>query len=72
MGQKNKIKVIRLVSVHTVEERVLEIAKKKLLLEEMFINPLNKMTKKDLEGVIRVGAAELFNEHGDVEDEEIT
>lgn len=45
MGQKDKIKVIRIVSQYTVEEKVLEIAKRKLLLEEIFINPLNKFSK---------------------------
>jgi chromodomain-helicase-DNA-binding protein 3/chromodomain-helicase-DNA-binding protein 4 len=37
------------VSKHTVEERIIEIATKKLLLEEIIINPINKITKEDLD-----------------------
>ena len=36
--------MLRLVSKHTVEERIIEIATKKLLLEEIIINPINKIT----------------------------
>lgn len=68
MGQKSKIKVIRLVSQHTVEEKVIEVARKKLLLEEMLINPLTKLSKKDLEDVIKIGVAELFDRNKDDDD----
>ena len=61
MGQKSKIKVIRLVSQFTIEEKILTIAQQKLQLEEIFINPLNKLTKKDLETLIKKGSAELFS-----------
>lgn len=43
----NRVKVYRLVSKYTAEERIIEIATKKLLLEEIIINPINKFTKED-------------------------
>ena len=47
MGQVKKVKVYRLVSKYTAEERIIGIATKKLLLEEIIINPINKFTKED-------------------------
>lgn len=47
MGQTNKVKVYRLVSKYTAEERIIAIATKKLLLEEIIINPINKFSKED-------------------------
>jgi len=36
------VKVIRLVSKYSAEERIIEIATKKLLLEEIILNKLSK------------------------------
>mmetsp|Transcript_36052 Transcript_36052/g.32431 ORF Transcript_36052/g.32431 Transcript_36052/m.32431 type:complete len:156 (-) Transcript_36052:1526-1993(-) len=41
IGQKNKVMVYRLVSNHTVEEKIVENATKKLMLGEMIINPID-------------------------------
>ena len=70
MGQKNYIKVLRLVSKYSIEEKIIEIATKKLLLEEIIINPINKLNKEDLESVLRNGSFELFNKNIDEKDEE--
>lgn len=41
IGQKNKVMVYRLVSNHTVEEKIVENATKKLMLGEMIMNPID-------------------------------
>ena len=58
--------------LHTVEEKVLEIAKKKLVLEDLLINPIRNFSKDDMDSVIKIGASELFGENYDVDEEEIT
>lgn len=60
MGQQKAVKVIRLVSKHTVEEKIIDIATKKLLLEEIVLNQAYRMSKNDLDSVLRCGAFELF------------
>jgi len=54
------VKVLRLVSKYTVEERIIEIATKKLLLEEIVLNPINKFSKDDLDSMLKTGSFELF------------
>ena len=53
MGQVNRVKVYRLVSKYTAEERIIEIATRKLLLEEIIINPINKFTKEDFTQIFK-------------------
>lgn len=59
----NKVKVYRLVSKHTAEERIIDIATKKLLLEEIIINPINKFTKDDFTSIFKESTWELFNKN---------
>lgn len=63
MGQMNKVKVYRLVSKYTAEERIIEIATKKLLLEEIIINPINKFSKDDFQSIFKESTWELFNKN---------
>ena len=72
MGQMNKVKVYRLVSKHTAEERIIEIATKKLLLEEIIINPINKFTKDDFTSIFKESTWELFNKNLEEQDQEFT
>ena len=62
---------MRLVSKYTVEEKIIEVATKKLLLEfyyffiyfiqrEIILNPIKKMQKEDLESLLKNGCFELF------------
>lgn len=64
--------MLRLVSKHTVEERIIEIATKKLLLEEIVLNPINKFSKDDLDSMLKTGSFELFKQNLDEKDQEFT
>jgi chromodomain-helicase-DNA-binding protein 3 len=57
------VKVYRLVSKYSAEERIIEIATRKLLLESIIINPLNKFTKDDFEKILKTGTYEMFNKN---------
>ena len=72
MGQLSKVKVYRLVSKQSAEERIIEIATKKLLLESIVINPLNKFTKDDFENIFKNGTYEMFNKNLEEKDQEFT
>lgn len=72
MGQVKKVKVYRLVSKYTAEERIIEIATKKLLLEEIIINPINKFTKDDFTQIFKNSTWELFNKNLEEKDTEFT
>lgn len=56
----SNVKVLRLVSKYTVEEKIIEIATKKLLLEEIILNPINKLSKGSIDSVLKNGTYELF------------
>ncbi|CAD8047864.1 unnamed protein product [Paramecium primaurelia] len=72
MGQTNKVKVFRLVSKYTAEERIIQIATKKLLLEEIIINPINKFSKDDFQSIFKESTWELFNKNLEEKDQEFT
>lgn len=72
MGQVSKVKVYRLVSKYSAEERIIEIATKKLLLESIVINPLNKFTKDDFESILKSGTLGLFNKNLEEKETEFT
>lgn len=57
------MKVYRLVSKYSAEERIIEIATRKLLLESIIINPINKLTKEDFETILKSGTYEMFNKN---------
>jgi chromodomain-helicase-DNA-binding protein 3 len=67
-----KVKVYRLVSKYTAEERIIEIATKKLLLEEIIINPINRFTKDDFSQIFKNSTWELFNKNLEEKDQEFT
>jgi chromodomain-helicase-DNA-binding protein 3 len=72
MGQSRAVKVFRLVSKYTAEERIIEIATKKLLLEEIIINPINKLKKDDFSNLFKNSTWELFNKNLEEKDQEFT
>jgi len=51
------------VSKYSAEERIIEIATRKLLLESIIINPINKFTKEDFETILKSGTYEMFNKN---------
>lgn len=72
IGQKKKVKVLRIVSKFTAEEKIIEIATKKLLLEEIVINPISKFSKDDLEAMLKNGTIHLFNKNLEEKETEFT
>ena len=72
MGQQAKVKVYRLVSKYSAEERIIDIATRKLLLESIVINPVNKFTSSDFENILKNGSYEMFNKNLEEKDAEFT
>lgn len=60
IGQSNRLLVYRLVVRASVEERILQLAKKKLMLDQLFVN--KSESQKEVEDIIRWGTEELFND----------
>ncbi|EGG10702.1 uncharacterized protein MELLADRAFT_22404, partial [Melampsora larici-populina 98AG31] len=80
IGQKNHVNVYRLVTKDTVEEDVLERAKRKMILEYAIINQMDtsgknvgkkeapktqQFNKEDLSAILKFGAANLFKSSAD-------
>ena len=83
IGQKLPVIVFRLVAKGTVEEDILEKAKQKLVRSELVINGMDtgasasskggsssKFDAKELDSILKFGAAELFKEQEKDEDDE--
>lgn len=64
IGQTKKVMVYRLVSRHTVEEKIVEVAKKKMMLTHLVMRAdTNKdISKQELEEIVAFGFKKLFNE----------
>ncbi|XP_031494367.1 protein CHROMATIN REMODELING 4 isoform X2 [Nymphaea colorata] len=63
IGQSNRLLVYRLVVRASVEERILQLAKKKLMLDQLFVNKAE--SQKEVEDILRWGTEELFNDSGE-------
>jgi chromodomain-helicase-DNA-binding protein 4/chromodomain-helicase-DNA-binding protein 5 len=64
IGQSNRLLVYRLVVRASVEERILQLAKKKLMLDQLFVN--KSESQKEVEDIIRWGTEELFRNGDEV------
>lgn len=60
IGQSNRLLVYRLVVRASVEERILQLAKKKLMLDQLFVNKSG--SQKEVEAILRWGTEELFGD----------
>ncbi|KAF6136542.1 hypothetical protein GIB67_015998 [Kingdonia uniflora] len=60
IGQSNRLLVYRLVCRASVEERILQLAKKKLMLDQLFVN--KSESQKEVEDILRWGTEELFSD----------
>ncbi|XP_039036890.1 protein CHROMATIN REMODELING 4-like isoform X3 [Hibiscus syriacus] len=58
IGQSNRLLVYRLVVRASVEERILQLAKKKLMLDQLFVSKSG--SQKEVEDILRWGTEELF------------
>ncbi|WOK91835.1 hypothetical protein Cni_G00526 [Canna indica] len=59
IGQSNRLLVYRLVVRGSVEERILQLAKRKLMLDQLFVNKSG--SQKEVEDILRWGTEELFS-----------
>ncbi|CAI9090602.1 OLC1v1025414C1 [Oldenlandia corymbosa var. corymbosa] len=59
IGQSKRLLVYRLFVRASIEERILQLAKKKLMLDQLFVT---KGSQKEVEDIIRWGTEELFGD----------
>ncbi|XP_046678885.1 LOW QUALITY PROTEIN: chromodomain-helicase-DNA-binding protein Mi-2 homolog [Homalodisca vitripennis] len=76
IGQANKVMIYRFVTRNSVEERVTQVAKRKMMLTHLVVRPgmggkQANFTKQELDDILRFGTEELFKEEEGKEDEAI-
>merc|ERR1712012_396413 len=68
IGQQNKVMIYRFVTRNTVEERVTQVAKKKMMLTHLVVQagPMGggkaNLSKKEIDDILKFGTEELFKE----------
>ncbi|XP_078467699.1 chromodomain-helicase-DNA-binding protein 5-like isoform X2 [Lampetra fluviatilis] len=73
IGQANKVMIYRFVTRASVEERITQVAKKKMMLTHLVVRPglgstkTGSMSKQELDDILKFGTEELFKD--DVEGE---
>ncbi|KAI6653320.1 Chromodomain helicase DNA binding protein 4 L homeolog [Oopsacas minuta] len=78
IGQTNKVMIYRFVTRHTVEERITEVAKRKMMLTHLIVRPgmgsanQNVLTKRELDDILKFGTEELFKDEQGKEGEEVS
>ncbi|XP_029434364.1 chromodomain-helicase-DNA-binding protein 5 isoform X6 [Rhinatrema bivittatum] len=71
IGQNKKVMIYRFVTRASVEERITQVAKRKMMLTHLVVRPglgskSGSMTKQELDDILKFGTEELFKD--DVED----
>merc|ERR1719264_1780645 len=72
IGQKNKVMIYRFVTRNSVEEKVTQVAKKKMMLTHLVVQPgmggKANLSKNEIDSILKFGTEELFNaEEGEEE-----
>merc|ERR1719322_1236988 len=66
IGQKNKVMIYRFVTRNSVEEKVTQVAKKKMMLTHLVVQPgmggKANLSKNEIDDILKFGTQELFNE----------
>ena len=66
IGQANKVMIYRFVTRASVEERITQVAKKKMMLTHLVVRPgmgaKATMSKQELDDILRFGTEELFKD----------
>ncbi|XP_072989353.1 CHD3-type chromatin-remodeling factor PICKLE isoform X2 [Typha latifolia] len=67
LGQTSKVMIYRLISRGTIEERMMQLTKKKMILEHLVVGRLKAQTvnQEELDDIIRYGSKELFADESD-------
>merc|ERR1712156_278409 len=75
IGQKNKVMIYRFVTKNSVEERVTQVAKKKMMLTHLVVQPgmfgqgKANLSKKEIDDILKFGTEELFKDGAENEEE---
>uniref|UniRef100_A0AAQ4R3A1 Chromodomain helicase DNA binding protein 3 n=1 Tax=Gasterosteus aculeatus aculeatus TaxID=481459 RepID=A0AAQ4R3A1_GASAC len=74
IGQANKVMIYRFVTRASVEERITEVAKRKMMLTHLVVRPglgskAGSMSKQELDDILKFGTEELFKDELELEDE---
>ncbi|CAI8044830.1 Chromodomain-helicase-DNA-binding protein 5, partial [Geodia barretti] len=68
IGQANKVMIYRFVTRSSVEERITEVAKRKMMLTHLVVRPgmgsaaTQALSKRELDDILRFGTEDLFKE----------
>ncbi|EPS62407.1 hypothetical protein M569_12383, partial [Genlisea aurea] len=67
LGQTNKVMIYRLIARGTIEERMMQMTKKKMVLEHLVVGRLKaqNINQEELDDIIRYGSKELFADDND-------
>lgn len=67
LGQTNMVMIYRLVARGTIEERMMQMTKKKMILEHLVVGRLKNqnINQEELDDIIRYGSKELFADDND-------
>ena len=75
IGQANKVMIYRFVTRNSVEERITQVAKKKMMLTHLVVRPglgssknQASMSKQDLDDILKFSTEELFKDEEGSED----
>ncbi|EFJ11544.1 hypothetical protein SELMODRAFT_158748 [Selaginella moellendorffii] len=62
MGQTSKVMIYRLITRGTIEERMMQLSKKKMVLEHLVVGRMKTqiLNQEELDDILRYGAKELF------------
>lgn len=68
LGQSNKVMIYRLITRGTIEERMMQLTKKKMILEHLVVGRLKAqqaVNQEELDDIIRYGSKELFSDENE-------
>uniref|UniRef100_A0A8C1LMB3 Chromodomain helicase DNA binding protein 4 n=1 Tax=Cyprinus carpio TaxID=7962 RepID=A0A8C1LMB3_CYPCA len=70
IGQNKKVMIYRFVTKASVEERITQVAKKKMMLTHLVVRPglgskAGSMSKQELDDILKFGTEQLFKELGE-------
>lgn len=67
LGQTNTVMIYRLITRGTIEERMMQMTKKKMVLEHLVVGRLKaqNINQEELDDIIRYGSKELFADEND-------
>ncbi|MBN3314794.1 CHD3 protein, partial [Atractosteus spatula] len=75
IGQNKKVMIYRFVTRASVEERITQVAKRKMMLTHLVVRPglgskAGSMTKQELDDILKFGTEELFKDDNEGENKE--